>query len=98
MLIFFEKFRHTEETIEVDFTSPTLEDELEKTHYALNLAYAGFNNATDFELIDAYIYEINSLIKRHNYLSKLAGINSIIIPESLDSESTIQSLTSHVFG
>ena len=40
-----------------------LEDIL-KTQLALETAYAGFDNATDPDLIDCYIYEVNSALKR----------------------------------
>lgn len=39
-----------------------------KTRYALENAYAGFDDATDPDLIDCYIYEINSLFKRYRFL------------------------------
>lgn len=31
-------------------------------------AYMGFNNASDSELVEAYIYEIQSLRSRYSYL------------------------------
>lgn len=43
-------------------------DAIEKTRYALENAYAGFDNATDPDLIDCYIYEVNSLLKRYRFL------------------------------
>ena len=46
----------------------TILDAIEKTRYALENAYAGFDNATDPDLIDCYIYEVNSLLKRYRFL------------------------------
>ncbi len=43
-------------------------DAIAKTRYALENAYAGFDNATDPDLIDCYIYEVNSLLKRYRFL------------------------------
>lgn len=43
-------------------------DAIAKTRYALENAYAGFDDATDPDLIDCYIYEVNSLLKRYRFL------------------------------
>jgi hypothetical protein len=46
----------------------TILDAIAKTRFALENAYAGFDNATDPDLIDCYIYEVNSLLKRYRFL------------------------------
>ncbi len=46
----------------------TLLDDLEKTKQALEIAYIGFDNVTEPDLIDCYIYELNSVLKRYDYL------------------------------
>lgn len=51
----------------------TLKQEIDKTIFALENAYSGFNNVTDPELIDCYIYQINSIMKRYSYLLRLAN-------------------------
>ncbi len=38
------------------------------TKAALSAAYANFDNATDPDLIDCYIYQLNSEQKRYKYL------------------------------
>ncbi|MBO5292893.1 MAG: YaaL family protein [Lachnospiraceae bacterium] len=43
-------------------------EDIAKTRFALETAYAGFDNATDPDLIDCYIYEVNSVMKRYKYL------------------------------
>ena len=43
-------------------------DAIAKTRFALENAYAGFDDATDTDLIDCYIYEVNSLLKRYRFL------------------------------
>ncbi|MBP1737151.1 MAG: hypothetical protein H6Q60_1032 [Oscillospiraceae bacterium] len=45
-------------------------NEMAQTRLLLEQAYAGFNNAGDFDLIDSYVYEINALQSRHSYLIK----------------------------
>lgn len=44
-----------------------------KTRCALETAYAGFENATDPDLIDCYIYEVNAVQKRYKYLLQEAA-------------------------
>ncbi len=48
-------------------------DDIAKTRYALETAYAGFENATDPDLIDCYIYEVNAVQKRYKYLLQEAA-------------------------
>lgn len=57
----------------VDCAPLTLQDSIEKTRQALNDAYAGFDNAIEVDLIDSYIYEINSLQRRYKHLTDLAA-------------------------
>lgn len=45
-----------------------LGEALLNTARELEKAYSGFNYATDPDMIDCYIYEINSLLKRYRYL------------------------------
>jgi len=42
--------------------------DITKTQHALEVAYCGFDNATDPDLIDCYIYEVNSALKRYRFL------------------------------
>lgn len=71
MKTFFKKAYHTPETLENDFTVPTVREDLEKTRQALDAAYAGFDNAVNPDMIDSYIYEINALLKRYKHLNEL---------------------------
>ncbi|NLL79752.1 MAG: YaaL family protein [Clostridiales bacterium] len=48
-------------------------EDIAKTRFALETAYAGFDNATDPDLIDCYIYEVNSVMKRYKYLLEQAA-------------------------
>lgn len=41
---------------------------LQTTRALINQAYSGFNTASDHDLIDSYVYEINALQARYNYL------------------------------
>lgn len=52
--------------------------DLERTRLDLELAYAGFDNVTDPDLIDCYIFEVNSVLKRYKYLlDQAAKLNSL---------------------
>ncbi len=46
----------------------TLRDGLAKTRILINQAYTGFNSTGDSDLIESYVYEINSLHARYTYL------------------------------
>lgn len=46
--------------------------DIEKTQHALEIAYSGFDNVTDPDLIDCYIYEIDSALKRYRFLLQQA--------------------------
>ena len=55
--------------------SPAQEEErrelmqsLAHTRTLINQAYGGFNTASDSDLIESYVFEINSLHARYNYL------------------------------
>lgn len=41
---------------------------LSHTRTLINQAYGGFNNASDSDLIESYVFEINALQARYNYL------------------------------
>ncbi len=83
--------------IEEDFSRPSLQESIEITRHALDVAYAGFDNAIEPDLIDCYIYEINALLKKYKYLSELASRESAPVT-TLSPESPIHALVSHVFG
>jgi hypothetical protein len=53
---------------QLELEKQKVKDELEQTRLQLRQAYAGFNNTGDFDLIDSYVYEINSLQCRQSYL------------------------------
>jgi len=41
---------------------------LASTRTLINQAYGGFNTTSDADLIESYVYEINALQARYNYL------------------------------
>lgn len=47
-------------------------DDITQTQRALEIAYSGFDNVTDPDLIDCYIYEIDSALKRYRFLLQQA--------------------------
>ncbi len=56
----------------VTYNEKYLKDEINMTKDALNAAYSNFDNATDPDLIDCYIYQVNSEQKRYKYLLERA--------------------------
>lgn len=93
----YQRYNTSRLVMEEHFTPVSLQDSIEKTRLALEFAYAGFDNATDADLIDSYIYEINALQKRHAHLVALAASQPQPEAQS-DSHSPIRALVSHVFG
>lgn len=63
----------------------TIRDELEEARRALEIAYSGFDNVTDPDLIDCYIYEVNAIMKRYKYLLEQAA-DSNPLPEEKHSD------------
>lgn len=59
-------------------------EDIAKTRFALETAYAGFDNATDPDLIDCYIYEVNSVMKRYKYLLEQAAKLQLLQPEDME--------------
>ena len=45
-----------------------LMNSLSRTRTLINQAYGGFNTASDGDLIESYVFEINALQARYNYL------------------------------
>lgn len=85
--------------VEEELTSLNLRDAILKTRQALDIAYAGFDNAVDIDLIDSYIYEIKALQKRYKHLTELAAADDCREPKpQLYPHSPIRALVSHVFG
>ena len=82
----------------VDCAPLTLRDSIEKTRQALNDAYAGFDNALEVDLIDSYIFEINSLQKRYKHLTDLAAMQTASESIALRKHSPVRALVSHVLG
>ena len=62
MFPFFKQQAHT------DAYYQSLLDNLMQTQDNLNLAYQNFENATEPELIDSYIYELNAIQMRYKFL------------------------------
>ncbi len=58
---------------------PGLLRQLEETKRQLDMAYAGFNQSTDPDLIEFYLYQVNALRARHTYL--LRQIKTLTTPQ-----------------
>ena len=98
MKIFFSQADASPEIIEEDFSPIDLKESIRKTRQALEIAYAGFDNALESDLIDSYIYEINALQKRYQHLTELAALQPADREKNLYQHSPIRALVSHVFG
>lgn len=98
MKMYFSQRSGTGSMTEEDYSPVTLRDSIEKTRQALDNAYAGFDNAVDNDLIDSYIYEINSLQKRYKHLTDLAAAQSFPEENNLRKYSPVRALVSHVLG
>lgn len=98
MKVYFSQKTDTIRPIEEDYSPMSLRDSIEKTRQALEIAYAGFDNVVDTDLIDSYIYEINALQKRYKHLLSLVMLEREAEPENLREHSPIRALVSHVFG
>lgn len=65
---------------EVEQKRLSIREELLEAKHALEIAYSGFDNVTDPDLIDCYIYEVNAVMKRYKFLlEQAAKIN--LLPE-----------------
>ena len=65
----------------VTYDEKYLVQEINSTNAALAAAYSNFDNATDPDLIDCYIYQLNSEQKRYKYLlqkAKESEIESVV--------------------
>lgn len=73
MKTFYHQDYCTTNDTDIHFSRPSLREDMEKTRIALEIAYAGFDNAVEPDMIDCYIYEINALLKRYKHLSALSA-------------------------
>ena len=62
----------------------SIREELLQARRALENAYSGFDNVTDPDLIDCYIYEVNAVMKRYKYLLEQAAKINLIPKETFD--------------
>lgn len=98
MKIFFKKTYETPETLEDDFSTSTIREDLEKTRQALDIAYAGFDNAVNPDMVDCYIYEINAILKRYKHLSELYAMQTNAVATESYEHSSVGALAGHVFS
>ncbi|MCM1541080.1 MAG: YaaL family protein [Blautia sp.] len=98
MKMYFNQGLDTSRGCEEDLTPVNLRDSIIKTRQALAIAYSGFDNALEEDLIDSYIYEINSLQKRYKHLTELAALETVPDEQESRQHSPIRALVSHVLG
>ena len=86
MKMFFSQSSRVNRTLtEEEIERNALLSDLEKTKKALEIAYAGFDNVTEPDLIDCYIYEVNSVMKRYKFLLEQAAALSLLPEENTHS-------------
>ena len=56
MKTYYSQGYYTSGDMDIHFTLPSLREDLEKTRIALEIAYAGFDNAVEPDMVDCYIY------------------------------------------
>ena len=89
MKTYFSLSSRTNRTLsEQEIERNALLSDLEKTKKALEIAYAGFDNVTEPDLIDCYIYEVNSVLKRYKFLMEHAA-HLQMLPEENKTISTL---------
>lgn len=83
MKIFFRQNANnpTQADIIVDCHKMSIHEELAQTRYALEIAYSNFDNVTEPDLIDCYIYEVNAVLKRYRYLLEQAAKMNLLPEE-----------------
>ncbi len=84
---------HTLSSVE----STSILDDIERTRLDLELAYSGFDNVTDPDLIDCYIYEVNAVLKRYKYLLEQAAKMNMLPDEVLYTKTPVNVLTCQAF-
>ncbi len=97
-ILYRQTTRQISQDTQEDFGLPTLREDIEKTRSALEIAYAGFDNATEPDMIDCYIYEINALLKRYKHLTELSASQPPSRHTSKESFSPIRALESLLTG
>lgn len=86
MKMYFSRSSRVNHTLsEKEIERNALLSDLEKTKKALEIAYAGFDNVTEPDLIDCYIYEVNSVMKRYKFLLEQAAALSLLPEENTHS-------------
>lgn len=86
MKMFFSQSSRVNRTMtEEEIERNALLSDLEKTKKALEIAYAGFDNVIEPDLIDCYIYEVNSVMKRYKFLLEQAAALNLLPEENIHS-------------
>ena len=98
MKMFYKAEKFCDTPVALELSDVELNTAIEKTRQALANAYTGFDHATDADLIDSYIYEINALQKRYKYLTELSQPTTETVQTASGKHSPIRALVSHVFG
>lgn len=69
-------------------------EDIEQTKFALERAYTGLDSVLEPELIDAYIFELNAVHIRYQFLIKEAASHNLLPQNYLNQESSIVTFSS----
>ena len=69
-----------------------LRREIEQTRHRIDSARNHFEQVVDPTLIDCYIYEVNSVLKRYKFLLEQAAKMNLLPEEELHAESPVNAL------
>lgn len=78
---FFSHSTYTADKTELptkDKDEKRLLNDLKLTRDELEIAYSGFDNVTDPDLIDCYIYKVNAVLMRYKFLMQKAAELDIV--------------------
>lgn len=89
MKLFFSHSHYDHTTNQENFGIPAVLDDLDKTLSELETAYARLNYVTDEDLIECYIYEVNSLLKRYKFLKEEAVRQGVLPHNQFSSNENI---------
>jgi hypothetical protein len=98
MKVFFHQNYEDLPEVEEDLRVPSVREDLKKTRSALEVAYAGFDNAVDVDMVDSYIYQINALQKRYTYLLSVASSQTASTEDTSYAKSSVRTRIGHVFS
>lgn len=79
--------KETGEPVYISTERQRLMQDMERAREDMAAAYSNFDNVTDPNLIDCYIYEVNAVLKRYKFLKEQA--EKLDFPPAPESANTL---------